>query len=206
MTAEFIGAFAILFVMIDPIGLTPLFAALTVGMDQRRRFIIALRGILVAAAILMLFGLAGDALLKSIGVSLPAFRISGGIMLFLLAVDMLFEKRSERREKRAEEEHHNDPSVFPLATPLIAGPGAMATMILLISEHPGDTGAQVMVYLGLAAVLAICMVTFMSTALIERAIGPTGIKVLTRLFGTLLGALAVQFVLDGIGAFWNIPH
>jgi len=101
---------------------------------------------------------------------------------------------------------HNDPSVFPLATPLIAGPGAMATMILLISEHPGDTGGQAMVYLGMAAVLAICVVTFMATGLIERAIGPTGIKVLTRLFGTLLGALAVQFVLDGIGEFWNIAH
>ena len=206
MSGEFLTAFAILFVMIDPIGLTPLFAALTAGMDQRRRIAITLRAIAVAAVILTLFGMAGDALLKSVGISLPAFRISGGIMLFLLAVDMLFEKRTERREKSAEEEIHNDPSVFPLATPLIAGPGAMATMILLISEHPGDTGGQAMVYLGMAAVLAICVVTFMATGLIERAIGPTGIKVLTRLFGTLLGALAVQFVLDGIGEFWNIAH
>jgi len=206
MSGEFLTAFAILFVMIDPIGLTPLFAALTAGVDQRRRVIIAVRAILVAASILTLFGLAGDALLKSVGISLPAFRISGGIMLFLLAVDMLFEKRTERREKSAEEEHPVDPSVFPLATPLIAGPGAMATMILLVSEHPGDTGAQVMVYLGMTSVLAICMVAFMATGLIERAIGPTGIKVLTRLFGTLLGALAVQFVLDGIGEFWNIAH
>ena len=206
MSGEFLTAFAVLFVMIDPIGLTPLFAALTVGVDQKRRIGIALRAILVAAVILMLFGLAGDALLKSVGISLPAFRISGGIMLFLLAVDMLFEKRTERREKSAEEEFHTDPSVFPLATPLIAGPGAMATMILLISEHPGDTSAQVMVYLGMATVLAICLVAFMATGLIERAIGPTGIKVLTRLFGTLLGALAVQFVLDGIGEFWNIAH
>lgn len=206
MSGEFLTAFAILFVMIDPIGLTPLFAALTAGVDQRRRALVAVRAILVAAAILTLFGLAGDALLKSVGISLPAFRISGGIMLFLLAVDMLFEKRTERREKSAEEEHPVDPSVFPLATPLIAGPGAMATMILLVSEHPGDTGAQVMVYLGMASVLTICMVAFMATGLIERAIGPTGIKVLTRLFGTLLGALAVQFVLDGIGEFWNIAH
>ena len=206
MSGEFLTAFAILFVMIDPIGLTPLFAALTAGVDQRRRIVIALRAVLVAAAILTLFGLAGDALLKSVGISLPAFRISGGIMLFLLAVDMLFEKRTERREKSADEDHTADPSVFPLATPLIAGPGAMATMILLISEHPGETGAQVMVYLGMAAVLVICVIAFMATGMIERAIGPTGIKVLTRLFGTLLGALAVQFVLDGIGEFWNIAH
>ncbi len=209
MSADFIAAFAILFVMIDPIGLTPLFAALTAGASQKRRITIAVRAILVAAVILTLFGLAGDALLNSIGVSLPAFRISGGIMLFLLAVDMLFEKRSERRTKRAEEaeeESADDPSVFPLATPLIAGPGAMATMILLISEHPGDAGGQAMVYFGMAAVLGICFVAFMITGMIERALGPTGIKVLTRLFGTLLGALAVQFVLDGIGEFWNIDH
>jgi multiple antibiotic resistance protein len=206
MNAEFLTAFAILFVMIDPIGLTPMFAALTAGFDQRRRLIITFRAVSVAALILCVFGLAGDALLEAVGISLPAFRISGGIMLFLLAVDMLFEKRTERREKRQDEEHYNDPSIFPLATPLIAGPGAMATMILLISEHPGNTGAQAMVYLGMAAVLAICVVTFMATGLIERAIGPTGIKVLTRLFGTLLGALAVQFVLDGIGEFWNIAH
>lgn len=206
MSADFLTAFAILFVMIDPIGLTPLFAALTAGTDQKKRIGIALRAVLVAAVILTLFGLAGDALLKSVGISLPAFRISGGIMLFLLAVDMLFEKRTERREKSAEEEQTNDPSVFPLATPLIAGPGAMATMILLISEHPGDTSGQIMVYFGMASVLAICVIAFMATGLIERMIGPTGIKVLTRLFGTLLGALAVQFVLDGIGEFWNIAH
>ncbi len=206
MSADFLTAFAILFVMIDPIGLTPLFAALTAGTDQKRRIGIALRAVLVAAVILTVFGLAGDALLKSVGISLPAFRISGGIMLFLLAVDMLFEKRTERREKSAEEDQPNDPSVFPLATPLIAGPGAMATMILLISEHPGDTSGQIMVYLGMASVLAICVIAFMATGMIERMIGPTGIKVLTRLFGTLLGALAVQFVLDGIGEFWNIAH
>ncbi|MEM7507440.1 MAG: MarC family protein [Pseudomonadota bacterium] len=204
MSADFITAFATLFVMIDPIGLTPLFAALTAGASFRQRVIISLRAILVAAAILTLFGLAGDALLEAVGISLPAFRIAGGIMLFLLAIDMLFEKRTERREKRTEAESHSDPSVFPLATPLIAGPGAMAAMILLTSAHPGDGLAQAMAFLGMATVLAICFVVFLATGPIERAIGPTGIKVLTRLFGTLLGALAVQFVLDGLAEFWSI--
>lgn len=204
MSAEFFTAFATLFVMIDPIGLTPMFAALTAGSDFRHRVTVALRGVLVAALILALFGFAGDALLSAVGISLPAFRIAGGIMLFLLAVEMLFEKRTERREKQSEPAAHSDPSVFPLATPLIAGPGAMAAMILLIAEHPGDTGAQAMIFLGMGAVLAICFGAFLATGMIERGLGPTGIKVLTRLFGTLLGALAVQFVLDGLLEFWAL--
>ncbi len=206
MSADFIAAFATLFVMIDPIGLTPMFAALTPGMPYRQRLIISLRAVGVAALILAVFGLVGDALLSAVGISLPAFRIAGGLMLFLLAVDMLFEKRTERREKRTEEEDFADPSVFPLATPLIAGPGAMAAMILLVSEHPGDTGGQVMVFLAMVAVLVIVFVAFLTTTIIERVLGPTGITVLTRLFGTLLGALAVQFVLDGLLEFWKMTQ
>lgn len=204
MSAEFITAFATLFVMIDPIGLTPMFTALTAGMDFRRRMIISIRGIAVAALILSVFGLVGDALLDSVGISLPAFRIAGGLMLFLLAVDMLFEKRTERREKRNSEQVEDDPSVFPLATPLIAGPGAMAAMILLIAEHPGDTASQATVFLALLSVLSICFLAFLAAAPIERILGPIGITVLTRLFGTLLGALAVQFVLDGLMQFWEL--
>lgn len=204
MSADFVAAFATLFVIIDPIGLTPMFAALTVGAPLRKRVTIAVRAVLVAAFILTLFGLAGDELLKAIGISIPAFRISGGLMLLLVAVDMLFEKRTERREKQAEDENADDPSIFPLATPLIAGPGAMATMILLTAAHPGDVSAQAMIFLGMAVVLAICLAAFLMTGLIERILGDTGIKVLTRLFGTLLGALAVQFILDGIREFWIV--
>lgn len=201
MSETFFTAFATLFVMIDPIGLAPMFAALTAGASLRRRAIIGARGIGVAALLLVFFGLAGDKALATIGVSIPAFRIAGGLMLFLLAIDMLFEKRTERREKRPGEEHREDPSVFPLATPLIAGPGALAAMILLTAEHPGEAAEQGAVFLAAAAVLAITFVVFLATELIERLLGPTGIKVLTRLFGMLLGALAVQFVLDGVAAF-----
>ncbi len=201
MIDTFLTAFATLFVMIDPIGLAPMFAALTAGASLRRRAIIGARGLAVAALLLAFFGLAGDKALATIGVSIPAFRIAGGLMLFLLAIDMLFEKRTERREKRPGEEQRDDPSVFPLATPLIAGPGALAAMILLTSEHPGDAAGQGAVYLAGAAVLAITFMVFLATELIERLLGPTGIKVLTRLFGMLLGALAVQFVLDGIAAY-----
>ncbi|MEM7544624.1 MAG: MarC family protein [Pseudomonadota bacterium] len=201
MSETFFTAFATIFVMIDPIGLAPMFAALTAGASLRQRAIIGARGIGVAALLLLFFGMAGDEALATIGVSIPAFRIAGGLMLFLLAIDMLFEKRTERREKRPGEGHRDDPSVFPLATPLIAGPGALAAMILLTSEHPGDAAGQGAVYLAAAAVLAITFAVFLATELIERLLGPTGIKVLTRLFGMLLGALAVQFVLDGVAAF-----
>ena len=127
-------------------------------------------------------------------------------MLFLLAVDMLFQKRTERREKHSEDgESQSDPSIFPLATPLIAGPGALAAMILLVSEHEGNFAGQSAVYLAAAAVLSICFVVFLATELIERLLGPAGIMVLTRLFGMLLGALAVQFVLDGINDFGFTP-
>ena len=201
MLAEFASAFATLFVIVDPIGLTPIFAALTAGASTRARAAIALRAVLVAACLLAGFALAGDALLRAIGISLPAFRIAGGLMLFLVAVDMLFETRKARREKRTESEPPgDDPSVFPLATPLLAGPGAMATMILLASADTPDSGGP-MLYLAMLSVLALCFVAFLATGPIERAIGPMGINVLTRVFGTLLGALAVQFVLDGLSAW-----
>ena len=130
--AELITAFATLFVVIDPIGLMPLFVALTAGMTPAQRRAIALRSCIVAAGLLTLFGLLGDAVLDFIGISMPAFRIAGGILLFLTALDMLFERRTARRKGQAEDDGPGeDPSVFPLAMPLIAGPGAMATMILL---------------------------------------------------------------------------
>lgn len=189
--------FVTLFVVIDPIGLTPIFIALTAGMDARARRRIGLRGIAVAFFILALFGLGGDQLLQLVGISMPAFRISGGIMLFLIALDMLFESRSARREKNADG-HEPDPSVFPLAVPLIAGPGAMATMILLSDQHSAGGAGQAMIYLMLLAVLGICMVLFLMGGLIERLLGRTGIRVVSRLLGVLLGALSVQFVIDGV--------
>lgn len=200
------ATFATMFVMIDPIGLTPMFAALTAGMGQGQRIKIALTGVLVAAILLAIFAVAGDVLLQTIGVSLPAFRIAGGIMLFLLSIEMLFQKRTERREKETDDSlSDNDPSVFPLATPLIAGPGALAAIILLNAEYSSSTQDQFGVFLATLAVLVICFLCFLTAELIERLLRPTGIKVLTRLFGMLLGALAIQFILDGIGAYW-IAH
>lgn len=200
-TAFLITGFVTLFVIIDPIGLTPMFVALTQGISSKRRRIIALRAVAVAFFVLSLFALFGEAVLGFVGISMPAFRIAGGLLLFLTALDMLFQRRTKRREDQAEEdEHHDDPSVFPLGIPLIAGPGAIATIILLAGQQPGLLGLG-MVLGVMVAVLLIAFLLFMTAGWMERALGKTGINVVTRLLGMLLSALAVQFVLDGLRAF-----
>ncbi|SEP63606.1 MarC family protein [Thalassovita taeanensis] len=199
-SAFLITAFVTLFVIIDPIGLTPLFVALTQGMSEKTRRSIGLRACLVAAVLLSMFALFGEAVLGFVGISMAAFRIAGGILLFLTALDMLFQRRTKRREDQAEEEDHPDPSVFPLAIPLIAGPGAIATMILLVGQNPGMLGLLTTLAVMLA-VLAIVMLLFLAAGVLERALGKTGINVVTRLLGMLLAALSVQFVLDGLRAF-----
>jgi multiple antibiotic resistance protein len=199
-----VQAFVTLFVVIDPIGLAPLFVALTQGMAPAERNRVGLRALVIAFALLAAFGIFGQGLLAAIGISMPAFRISGGLLLFLIAVDMLFERRSDRRERRATETLP-DPSVFPLAMPLIAGPGALATMVLLASRHAGDVALVVGVHLVVLLVLAVTWVFFRASSLIERLLGHTGIVVVTRLFGILLAALSVQFVLDGLRDYGLVP-
>ena len=141
MELEFlITSFVALFVIIDPIGLTPIFVALTQGMDQQLRRKIAIRAIAVSGFVISLFILFGETVLGFIGISMPAFRVAGGILLFLTALDMLFQRRSERRENQTEDKIIDDPSVFPLAIPLITGPGAIATVILIVGAKPGLIG------------------------------------------------------------------
>lgn len=200
-SAFFITGFVTLFVIMDPIGLAPIFVALTQGMSPEKRRSIALRACLTAGILLALFALFGEAVLGFVGISMPAFRIAGGILLFLTALDMLFQRRTKRREDQAEEEDQNDdPSVFPLAIPLISGPGSIATVILLAGQHPGWAGLASTLTIMLM-VLLITLVLFFSAGLLERALGKTGITVVTRLLGMLLAALSVQFVLDGLKAF-----
>ncbi|EKE45824.1 membrane protein, putative [Oceaniovalibus guishaninsula JLT2003] len=196
----FLTAFVTLFVVIDPIGLTPVFVALTKGMDPRHRAGIALRACLTGAIILVTFGILGEQVLTFIGISMPAFRIAGGILLFLTALDMLFERRSQRRRGRADGPT-DDPSVFPLAIPLIAGPGAIATMILLTDQTAGHLTALAAVLAVMLVIVGGCYVLFRVADPIERALGDTGIVVVTRLLGMLLAALSVQFVLDGLAGF-----
>ncbi|MCB1390371.1 MAG: MarC family protein [Rhodobacteraceae bacterium] len=190
-------AFVTLFVIIDPVGLAPLFIPLTAGMDARQRRIVGLRACIIAAVLLAIFGLAGETILTTIGITMPAFQISGGILLFLTALDMLFDRRQSRREGHAATVP--DPSVFPLAMPLIAGPGAMTSMILLVNQAQGWGGALA-VQAVMLAVVASAFVFFLLAPPIERLLGRTGEMVVTRLLGMLLAALSVQFVLNGARA------
>jgi multiple antibiotic resistance protein len=196
-TAFLITAFATLFVVIDPPGLVPLFIALTRGMEAERRRAMALRACLIAAVLLTLFGIAGEAILGFVGISMPAFRIAGGILLFLTALDMLFERRTQRREGQQPDPDH-DPSVFPLATPLIAGPGAIASMILLIGQGGGDWTASLAVMGLMWAMIFVTFLFLLASPPLERLLGRTGTIVITRLLGMLLAALSVQFVIDGV--------
>lgn len=192
--------FVTLFVIIDPIGLAPLFIPLTAGMDARQRRTVGLRASVIAAALLAVFGLAGETILTTIGITMPAFQISGGLLLFLTALDMLFDRRQPRREGHANQtQAAPDPSVFPLAMPLIAGPGAMTSMILLVNQAGGWAGA-LMVQIVMLLVVASCFVFFLLAPPIERLLGRTGEMVVTRLLGMLLAALSVQFVLNGARA------
>ncbi|MDE4175097.1 MarC family protein [Phaeobacter sp. PT47_59] len=200
-TAFLITSFVTLFVIIDPIGLTPIFLALTQGMSPRHRRGVAIRASLTATFILALFTLFGEAVLAFVGISMPAFRVAGGALLFLTALDMLFERRTKRREHQGEEAtEQEDPSVFPISIPLIAGPGSIATVILLAGQKPGIEGFVLVMSIVLA-VLALMLVMFMVSGVLERLLGKTGINVVTRLLGMLLAALSVQFILDGLRAF-----
>ena len=204
-----INAFTTLFVIMDPIGTAPVFLALTAGMASAARLRVAIRGVVVGGAILTLFALAGDSVLAFVGISMPAFRVAGGILLFLTALDMLFEKRTQRREKRAEDAAEdpdvNDPSIFPLALPLIAGPGAITTMILLMDQHPGDLTGQAMVMGVMYAVLLLVFLLLLLSGPLERLLRRTGVMVVTRVLGMLLAALAVQFVFDGLAEIGVLP-
>ncbi|WP_461308218.1 MarC family protein, partial [Albidovulum sp.] len=184
-TGFLVTAFATLFVVIDPPGLVPLFIALTQGMDAERRRRLGLRACVIAGVLLTLFALFGESLLGFIGISMPAFRIAGGILLFLTALDMLFERRTQRREGQHPDPNH-DPSVFPLATPLIAGPGAIATMILLMGQTGGGWAGAATVLGLLFAMLLVTFLFFLASTPIERLLGRTGTNVITRLLGMLL--------------------
>lgn len=198
-----ISVFVTFFVIIDPVAVAPLFVALTRGMDPARRRAAAVRSCLVASGVLTVFGLFGETLLLVAGISLDAFRIAGGMLLFLIAVEMLFERRTARRSNTTADGH--DPSVFPIAVPLVAGPGAMATMVLLATEPGADWAWVAAVHGVMLTVIAITFVLFLLGARLERLLGANGINVLTRLFGILLAALAVQIVLDGLGGYGLAP-
>ncbi|PHR92345.1 MAG: MarC family transcriptional regulator [Robiginitomaculum sp.] len=198
----FMSAFAVLFVIIDPPGCAPIFATLTQGTSRRHQRVMAFKSVAVAAAILFLFALFGEQLFKALHIDYDALRIAGGIMLFIIALQMVFEKRTEQREHRAEEalEIIDDPediSVFPMGIPMIAGPGTIASLLLLMSEDP-SFGDQISILAALTAVLLFSLLSFLVAGWLMKIMGKTFTNVLTRVLGFLLATLAAQFVIDGV--------
>jgi multiple antibiotic resistance protein len=204
MPLEFlIPALVTLVVVVDPIGLVPSFVAITQDLPARARRSVALRACLIAAAILAGSALAGDWLLRTLSIGLPAFRIAGGLLLFSIASEMVFGVRIERQSRQAEEaieEHVRNIAAFPLAIPLMAGPGAITASVLLASRAGGDPSRLAMLLGVVAVVLLLCFVAFTLALRIATLLGTTANVVLSRLLGVLLAALAVQFVIDGVRA------
>ena len=203
MTELFLSAFITFFVVIDPPGCAPIYASLTIDADKAQRRSMAIRAIIVSTLILLVFGLFGEQLLAALGISLDSFRIAGGIMLFLIALEMVFEKRTERREARAQEfiedPEVEDVSVFPMAMPMIAGPGSIATLMLLMNENEGLEGSLV-IFGALGAVLALTLLGLLAAGPLMKLLGGKVEAVITRILGVLLAALAAQFVIDGLRA------
>ncbi|AAK87299.1 MULTISPECIES: MarC family protein [Rhizobium/Agrobacterium group] len=196
-----INALTTLLVTLDPPGLAPVFLALTVGMTRDQRSQVALRGSIIAFGILAVFALFGLAILNLLGISLGAFRIAGGLLLFWISFEMIFEKRQERKEKTSEiaitKDHLHNLAVFPLALPLIAGPGAISATVLLAGSMK-TTVEMVVLILILAFAMALVYAALIVSERMDRFLGNTGRAILTRLLGVLLAALSVQFVVDGI--------
>ena len=206
--ALFISSFVTLFVVLDPPGCVPIFSSLTNGASVAHRRIMALRSVVIASIVLVLFALFGEPFLRALGISLAAFKIAGGMMVFLIAIDMVFEKRTERRENRAESVksaaaaaakpiEEEDISVFPMAIPMLAGPGAIAAIMLLTARTNGI--AETATVLGaLGAVMLLTLFSLLAAGPLMKLMGAKFEGALTRLLGVILAALAAQFVVDGI--------
>ena len=204
MIELFLSAFVTLFVVIDPPGCAPIYASLTGEASKAQRRSMAIRAVGIAAAILLVFALWGKQLLGVLGIALDSFKIAGGIMLFMIAMDMVFEKRTQRREDRAqkltdEEPHVEDVSVFPMAMPMIAGPGSIATVMLLMSRTH-DLTERLVVLGAVVLTLALMLGALLAAGPLMALLGRKIEAVITRLLGVLLSALAAQFVIDGLKA------
>lgn len=203
MLDYFIAAFVALLVVVEPLSLAPILLAATQGMAEPARQRIAGRACLYALAVLTGAALAGERLLDVLGISMPAFRIAGGLLLFSIASEMVFgvrEARDARTAAQALEEHHADIAAFPLAIPLMAGPGAIAATLLLSGQASGDPARLALLCGAIAAVIAICFAIYRLAGRVERFFGRSGNIVLAKLLGVLLASLAVQFVVDGARA------
>lgn len=201
-----VSVLVVFFVVVDPVGLVPVFLGLTQGFDARRKRMIALRGTLLSLAILVFFAYLGRQVLQALGIGMPAFRIAGGALLFWIAFEMLFQRRSDRKEKAADEartdEEAHDVAVFPLAIPLIAGPGAIASVMLLMDQYGAGWQGQATVLGAAAIVIASAAVLLMFADVVRRLLGRTMILTVSRILGIVLAALAAQTILSGITAIY----
>jgi multiple antibiotic resistance protein len=208
MLEHLIKTFIVFFVVVEPISLVPMFGALTRGADARSRRRMAIKGVVLSAIIFYGFVIVGDWLLSTLGVTLDSFKIAGGLLMFLLAVDMVFARQSGMRSTTIREQdearYKEDISVFPLAFPLIAGPGALATLLLLVGEASRAAGTLIALLVIVFIVLALTLLLLLATPQVERVLGVTGANVISRLAGVVLVALSVQYVVDGIrGSFYG---
>jgi multiple antibiotic resistance protein len=210
VTSAFIAtAFATAFTIIDPVGMIPLTVSVTANASPAQRSAIVDRAILVAAVVILVMGIVGKPLLDSLGITLPAFTIAGGALLFLIAVDMLFGRKTGTKQTAEEEREgaeSTNPAVFPLAVPMIAGPGTIATVLVLVTLAGGDREKLAVVFAAYASAMAVTWICMRLSTQMLRVIGTTGTHVVTRLFGILLSALAVQFVLNGLAETPLLHH
>jgi len=208
MTAVFINSFILFFVTIDTIGNIPFFLSLTEDVKIKQRNQIAIRSVVIAFFIMITFAYAGRYLLESIDVSLDSLKIAGGIVLMFLAIDILFEKRKKRREKRVEqaldEQNFDEITVFPIAIPFIAGPSALTTVILLIGNYSINIEFQIPVILALVAALFVSLILMLGASFIVKFIPKQILHATARVMAFILAALATQFIIDGIKASFNI--
>ena len=199
-----LSTFVTFFVVVDPPGIAPMFISLTHAVSAVERRRIALRGVAIATGVLFAFALGGGALLDVLGIGIPAFRVAGGVLLLLLSIDMVMVRpsglRATTESEEAEASQRHDVTVFPLAIPLIAGPGAIASVVLAMGKTAGDPLHQALLLLVLLSVLVLTALLLLAADRLLRLFGRTGLNVLTRVFGILLAALAVQFVIDGLKA------
>jgi len=197
-----VHAFVTLFVIVDPIAVAAIFIGLTHGGDDSYRRRMAVRGTAIAAIVLLVFAFVGEYLFRALGITLPAFSIAGGALLFLLAIDMVLARRSGLRSTTVSEEREADQkediSVFPLAIPLITGPGALTSVLLLMEKNSGDLILDVAVVGVVLAVMALTYAALAYATSVTRLLGVTGVNVVGRVFGIILAALAVQFILNGL--------
>jgi multiple antibiotic resistance protein len=203
MLADYVAsALVTLLVTLDPPALAPIFVSLTRGMDAAQRRRVAVRATLIAFGILAFFGLGGEVLLRLLGVGIPAFRISGGLLLFWIAFEMVFERRNDRKQHTADvattEDQIRNVAAFPLAIPLMAGPGAITAVILLAGRAGGAPVYLATLIAMIAFGAAACLAVFLAADRVSRLLGVTGNVVLSRLLGVILAGLAVQFVVNGI--------